>query len=158
MFLNWCWHGWMSSSLFQKWTLRRSVARPRHSGNTGSDPAAGAANLTVTSNKSLITSHWSIRCVPTCHISLRRALSHYDRGDPATAKVELHLNDDNKAACARECSIQQGIFSRRTIIGSTFQEKPTLLQDPEVSHADEVVVHPRYLAVSWKPRCAWKTK
>lgn len=64
-FLNWCWHGWMSSSLFQKWTLRRSAARPRHSGNTGSDPAVGAANLTVTSNKSLIIN------------TLRPHLSHF---------------------------------------------------------------------------------
>lgn len=100
----------MSSSLFQKWTLRRSVARPPHSGNTGSDPAVGAANLTVTSNKPLITSRWSIHCVPTCHISLRQALSHYDRADLATVKVQLQLNNGNKAGCARERSIQQTVF------------------------------------------------
>lgn len=45
-----------------------------------------------------------------------------------------------------------------TIIGSTLQQKSALLQNPEVSNADEVVVNPWHLTVSRKPCGTWKTR
>lgn len=44
----------------------------------------------------------------------------------------------------------------RTIVGAALQEETALLQDPEVSDADEVVVHARNLPVARKPGGAWK--
>lgn len=50
------------------------------------------------------------------------------------------------------------IFHEHTVIGSALQEESTLLQDPEISNADEVVVDPGNLAVSREPCRAWKNK
>ena len=42
-----------------------------------------------------------------------------------------------------------------TIVGAALQQQAALLQDAEVSQADEVVVHARHLSIPGQPRGAW---